>query len=227
MPDQKHVVITGCTRGLGRAMVDEFANAGWRISGCGRSEVPIAELAETHGARHFHVVDVADESQVIAFADAVLSESGPPDLFLNNAAIINRSAPLWEISAEEFSDIIDINIKGVASMIRAFLPAMIGRDSGVIVNFSSGWGRSTSPDVAPYCTTKWAIEGMSSALAQELPSGLACVALNPGIIDTEMLRSCFGGGAASYSKPEQWAKTAVPFLAGLDASDNGQALTAP
>ena len=78
------------------------------------------------------------------------------------------------------------NIKGVASVIRYFTPAMIDRGTGVIVNFSSGWGRSTSPEVAPYCATKWAIEGLTGALSQELPAGLAAVALNPGVIDTDM-----------------------------------------
>ena len=111
-------------------------------------------------------------------------------------------------------------------MIRHFAPAMITRGSGVIVNFSSGWGRSTSPEVAPYCATKFAIEGMTSALAQELPSGMAAVALNPGIIDTDMLRSSFGGAAASYPTPEQWAESAVPFIAKLGRNDNGASLNA-
>jgi hypothetical protein len=60
-----------------------------------------------------------------------------------------------------------------------------------------------------------------------LPSGLAAVSLNPGIINTDMLRSCFGGSASSYRSPAQWAKTAVPFLLNLGPDDNGQQLTAP
>src|SRR5688572_10693003 len=111
-------------------------------------------------------------------------------------------------------------------MIHHFAPAMAVRNTGVIVNFSSGWGRSTSPEVAPYCATKWAIEGMTQALAQELPRGLAAVALNPGTIDTPMLRSCWGEGAGSCQSPEHWARQAVPFLLGLSARDNGRALTA-
>jgi len=159
------------------------------------------------------------------FAARVLERCGPPDLLLNNAAVINPNAPLWEVSAEDFSRVIDVNLKGVHAMIRAFLPAMIARGSGVVVNFSSGWGRSTSPEVAAYCATKWGIEGLTAALAQELPAGLAAVALNPGIIDTRMLRSCFGGDAGAYPKPEQWAKAAVPFLASLGPRHNGQSLT--
>ncbi|MCB1093517.1 MAG: SDR family NAD(P)-dependent oxidoreductase, partial [Verrucomicrobiae bacterium] len=81
--------------------------------------------------------------------------------------------------------------------------------------------------VAPYCATKWGIEGLTAALSQELPRGLAAVALNPGIIDTDMLRSCFGGGAGAYDDAATWAERAVPFLAKLGAKDNGKALTAP
>ena len=103
-------------------------------------------------------------------------------------------------------------------MIRHLVPALLdAEEDAVLVNFSSGWGRSTSPEVAPYCATKWAIEGLTAALAQELPHGLAAVALNPGIIDTEMLRSCFVEGAGGYPDPKAWAETAVPFLAGLGA----------
>ena len=122
---------------------------------------------------------------------------------------------------------IDVNIKGTVSVIRYFLPCMIATGKGVVVNFSSGWGRSTDAEVAPYCATKWAIEGLTQALAQELPAGMAAVALNPGIINTEMLQSCFGDSAASYPTPEQWAKTAVPFLLKLGPKDNGKQLTAP
>jgi NAD(P)-dependent dehydrogenase (short-subunit alcohol dehydrogenase family) len=104
---------------------------------------------------------------------------------------------------------------------------MIQCGRGIVVNFSSGWGRSTSPEVAPYCATKWGIEGLTAALAQELPSGLAAVALNPGIIDTRMLRSCMGDSAGSYPTPERWAQVAVPYLASLDVRQNGKALTVP
>jgi NAD(P)-dependent dehydrogenase (short-subunit alcohol dehydrogenase family) len=104
---------------------------------------------------------------------------------------------------------------------------MVKRASGVIVNLSSGWGRSTSPQVGPYCTTKWAIEGLTRALADELPYGMAAIPLNPGIIDTDMLRLCFGSSASSYPTPESWARKAAPFLLDLGPEDNGDPLTAP
>ncbi|MGK0184672.1 MAG: NAD(P)-dependent dehydrogenase (short-subunit alcohol dehydrogenase family) [Verrucomicrobiales bacterium] len=212
-------------------MAERFAADGWTVAGCGRTEEAIEQLRDRLPEPHlFFPCDVSDAESVAAFAEKVLNSVGAPDLLLNNAATINANAPLWEVTEEEFARVIDVNIKGVHAVLRKFLPSMIERGTGVVVNFSSGWGRSTSPDVAPYCATKWAIEGLTQALSQELPNGqngLAAVALNPGIIDTDMLRSCFGSGAGAYSNAVEWARTAVPFLQKLSAKDNGAALTAP
>src|SRR3954470_4056324 len=224
----KLVVITGATRGLGRAMAVEFAGLGHTVAGCGRSESEIGRLREELGTPHeFEPVDVADWGQVEAWAGRVLDRLGAPDLLLNNAALMNANAPLWQVDADEFGRVVDVNVKGVANVVRAYVPAMIARKAGVVVNFSSGWGRSTSPEVAPYCATKWAVEGLTRSLAQELPPGLAAVPLNPGIIDTEMLRSTFGGRAGSFLGPDAWAKIAVPFLLALGPKDNGKPLTVP
>jgi len=222
----KAILISGVTRGLGRAMTEEFIRLGHRVLGCGRSAEAIRELNEKHGpANRFEIVDVTRDEEVRHWAERCLKSAGPPDLLLNCAALINRNAPLWKVPAEEFSAVIDVNIKGVASLIRHFAPAMVNRGSGVIVNFSSGWGRATDPEVAPYCATKWAIEGLTQALAQELPRGMAAIPLNPGIIDTDMLRSCFGADAGHYPSAAEWAKTAVPWLLGLGPKDNGRSLT--
>ena len=219
----KRIVITGCSRGLGQAMTRGFQELGHEVYGCSRSASSIEEMGDSD---RFFACDVADDSAVESFASAVLKD-GAPDLLINNAALINENAPLWEVGNEEFSRLMDVNINGVANMIRHFVPAMVEAGSGVIVNFSSYWGRSTSSDVAPYCASKWAIEGLTSGLAQDLPSGLAAVALNPGVIHTEMLQSCFGAGAASYLSPDQWAQAAVPFIDGFDASNNGDSVTVP
>ena len=219
----KTVLITGVTRGCGRAMAEEFIRLGHTVIGCGRSGKAIAQL-QFPAPHDFSVVDVTDDAQVAEWAKRILPKN-TPDLLINNAALINRNAPLWQVPAKEFSDVIDVNIKGVANVIRHFVPAMVARKSGVIVNFSSGWGRSTDAEVAPYCATKWAIEGLTQSLAQELPPGMAAVPLNPGIIDTDMLRSCFGGSSSSYPSPKEWAKTAVPFLLEIGPAENGKPLT--
>ena len=228
MPSDKIVLITGVSRGLGRAMAEEFIRRGHPVAGCSRSKSAIAELVSKFGAPHdFRVADVASDEEVKSWAATILKSHGPPDLLLNNAAVINKNAPLWKVDAQQFAEVIDVNIKGVANVIRHFVPAMVKQGRGVIVNFSSGWGRSTDAEVAPYCATKWAIEGLTQALAQELPRGMAAVPLNPGIINTAMLQSCFGGSASAYPSAEEWARIAVPFLMRLGAHDNGKPLTVP
>jgi len=217
------IVITGVTRGLGRALAGEFIRGGHTVIGCGRGAEGIIDLRFKHSAPHdFAAVDVSAPVKVELWADRVLALHGAPDLLINNAALMNKPAPLWKISPEEFSRLVDVNIKGVANVIRVFVPEMIKAGRGVIVNFSSGWGRSTSPEVAPYCATKWAIEGLTRALAQELPAGMAAVPLNPGVINTEMLRTCWPEEAASHESPEDWAKRAARVILALGARDNGK-----
>ena len=222
------LVITGVTQGLGRALAEKFIERHHTVLGCGRTRQAIDDLRQAFPTPHdFAVVDVAHDDQVQAWAEHLLARYGAPDFLVNNAAIINDNAPLWQVPAAAFDRVIDVNVKGVANVIRYFVPAMIARGKGVIVNLSSGWGRSTAAEVAPYCATKWAIEGLTRALAQELPRGLAAVPLNPGIIDTAMLRSCFGADAEHYPTPAEWAENAAPFLLQLGPKDNGQPLTVP
>ncbi|MFQ5733394.1 MAG: SDR family oxidoreductase [Planctomycetaceae bacterium] len=228
MAQHRTIVVTGCTRGLGRALTGRFVDAGHTVVGCGRSTDRIEQLREEFGSPHrFDAVDVRDDAAVGAWAGRILADLEPPDLLVNNAALINANAPLWDVPADAFSAVIDVNVKGVVNVIRHFVPAMIERRRGVIVNFSSGWGRSTSPEVAPYCATKWAVEGLTKALASELPDGMAAVPLNPGIIDTEMLRSCFGSGAGHYPNADEWGRVAAPFLLELGPGDNGESLSVP
>lgn len=221
---KKTIVITGVSKGLGRALTENFITLGHKVIGCSRSQTAIKQLQEKHGELHsFSVVDVADEVQVKTWSESFINS--PPDLLINNAALINHPAPLWKVPSEEFSLLIDVNIKGVANVIRHVLPTMIERQQGIVVNISSGWGRSTSPNVAPYCTSKWAIEGLTQALAQELPAGMAAIPLNPGIIHTEMLEICFGDEAQFYTSIDTWVKKAIPFLLKLSPRDNGKSLT--
>jgi len=132
-------------------MTEEFIGRGHTVIGCARSDDVLKKLQHRHPRPNsFQRVDVAVETEVQRWAAAVIKQHGPPDLLINNAAIINQNAPLWQIGGPEFSRVIDVNIKGVANVIRHFVPAMIKRGRGVIVNFSSGWGRSVDAEVAPY-----------------------------------------------------------------------------
>ena len=224
----KFIVVTGCTRGCGRALAEYFIAQGHVVAGCGRGESGVSTLRKAFGPPHdFTAVDVSDDDAVMRWATRLITTHGVPDMLVNNAAVIAKNAPLWKVSANEVADTLAVNVSGTVNTIRHFAPAMIGRGSGVMVNFSSAWGRSTAPEVAIYCATKFAIEGLTQSLAQELPEGVAAVALNPGIINTEMLQSCFASGAANFPKPAEWAKRAGPFLLTLGSKDNGRSLDAP
>ena len=226
--DPRVIVLTGATRGLGRALVPELVALGHTVLGCGRSAAEVASLCLIHGSPHaFSVVDVASDTDVQAWATAVLADQGPPDLLINNAALMNDPAPLWEVPASQFDALLRVNLGGLANVIRHFVPAMVARRSGVIVNFSSGWGRVVSPQVAPYCATKWGVEGLSRALATELPPGMASIPVNPGIINTAMLRQCWADDALTYPEAAAWAKVAAGFLLGLGPAQTGKTQVVP
>lgn len=222
------IVITGVTRGLGRALAEEFIRGGHTVVGCGRGGEAIFDLRMTYAAPHdFSVVDVSLDSKVALWAAKVLESDSAPDLLINNAGVMNRLAPIWQQDDREFTKLVDVNVRGVANVIRHFVPAMVAQKKGVIVNLSSGWGRSVSPEVGPYCMSKWAIEGLTKALAEELPQGMAAIPLNPGVIDTELLRSCWAEDAGAYPKAASWAKAAAPFILQLGPVHNGQSVSVP
>lgn len=102
----KRIVITGVSQGLGRALVEEFIALGHHVAGCARNAAAIDTLMSQHGApNHFSALDVSDDKAVIAWSQTVLTDFGTPDLLINNAAIVNANAPLWQVSAEEVSPV--------------------------------------------------------------------------------------------------------------------------
>lgn len=231
---RKTVLITGVSRGLGNALALELAKLGQTVIGCSRSQDKLASLESelTAASEKFknnkHLVlniDVRSDAGVKELARTVVEKKVVPDIIVNNAGTINRNNKIWDVPVDEFDAVVDTNIKGVANVLRHFTPLMIGRKQGVIVNMSSGWGRSAAAQVAPYCASKWAIEGLTRAVAKELPPGMAIVALSPGVINTEMLQSCFGSSADLYPTPESWAPKAASMILNLTAADNGASLT--
>lgn len=225
MNQTKVVLITGVTKGLGYALARQFAESGWRVVGCGRSIDAIQQMQKEFGADHFFTaVDITDDHAVLEWSQSVLAKVGPPNILINNAALINRPAPLADLTPAEFSSVLSANVMGTFNVIRYFIPEMIKRGSGLIVNMSSGWGRHGGATMSPYCASKFAVEGLTQSLAKELPSGMAVVTLDPGAINTDMLRS-ITETASQYPTAEQKAKIAVPFILKLTTQDNGKALS--
>ncbi|XP_058097566.1 NADPH-dependent pterin aldehyde reductase [Magnolia sinica] len=225
------VLITGVSRGLGRALALEMAKRGHTVIGCARSQDRIASLQaefsqQEDPSKHLLMdIDIRSDSNIEELARLVMEKKGVPDIIVNNAGTINKNNKIWQVPAEEFDSVIDTNIKGTANVLRHFLPPMIEKKQGIIVNISSGWGRSAAAEVAPYCASKWAIEGLTRSVAKELPLGVAIVALSPGVVNTEMLASCFGSSASLYQTPEAWAPKAAMMILNLTTEDNGASLT--
>ncbi|MCA1001880.1 SDR family oxidoreductase [Bacillus thuringiensis] len=225
----KSVIITGVTQGLGRAMVDRFHELGWNIYGCGRSKDKIEELKKQYSKIHdFQVIDVSDSQQVNNWANYILNRHTAPDLIINNASIVNQNAQLWKITAQEFENVMNVNVNGVVNVIRAFVPAMVARKEGIIINMSSSWGREGEAEVAPYCASKFAIEGITKSMALELPHGMAVVALDPGgSISTPMLKSCAPQYINESPTPETWSHKAIQYILNITIDENGDSLTCP
>ena len=228
-----NIVITGVTRGLGRALCDFFIREGHTVAGCGRSADGVLDLRFAHASPHrFDIVDITQAAKVDIWVEKLTASMPAPDILINNAGYMNHPAPFWKVPVEEFDKTIDINLKGTANVLRALLPYMLTGKQGVIVNFSSSWGRTVSESVAPYCAAKWGIEGLTAALARDLPPGMSAVALDPGTVNTDMLRkydptTAESSGESSCPDADKWAEVAGPFILNLNARDNGKALTVP
>ncbi|MEI4803741.1 SDR family NAD(P)-dependent oxidoreductase [Bacillus sp. FJAT-51639] len=227
--NKKLVVITGMTQGLGRSLIDRFSELGWFIAGCGRSKDKIEQIRSQFDSKHdFQSVDISDNQAVSAWGAHILQRYGTPDLLINNASIVNKNADLWTIYSEEFANVMNINVNGAVNVIQSFVPAMIHNKRGIIINISSSWGRSGEAKLAPYCASKFALEGLTQSMALELPKELAVVALDPGGgIHTSMLQSCAPEYVSSSPTAEDWSHVAVPYMLSITSNDNGKSLTCP
>lgn len=236
MIEKKVVVITGVTKGIGLALVEEFARCGWKVAGCGRSVKIVQELQNKYGSEHlFSVVDIKNDASVSKWAKEVSSKMGIPFILINNAALINHPKVLWEVPSEEFADIMDTNVLGTVNMLRYFIPLMLQKRQGIIVNVSSGWGLkgkiTFSPDCegwgsfSPYCASKFAIEGLTQSLSQELPQGLIAVTLAPGTSNTDMLYKALPEEAGRYPTAQESAKAIVPYILNIKPRDSGKHLS--
>ncbi len=221
------VVLTGASRGIGAALARALAKKKARQVLVARSAESLSELTEECGDARAVAGDVADPATAKRAVAEAIAAFGGIDLLLNNAAILTEPRPIAKSTHEEWRSVLEVNVLGTVAFLREVLPVMEKQGSGVCVNLSSGWGRSADADVAPYVASKWAVEGLSRSAALEVPAGLCVVAVNPGIIKTEMLETAFGVREASgYPGPGELAPRFLRMLEKLGPSKNGQSLDA-
>lgn len=215
------VVLTGVSRGLGRALAVALDASGHQVHGCCRE---LKQAPSLSGRSRVDRCDVTDPEQVADWA----SRCDPaPDLLINNAGYFSPRAPLVEVDPDHFQRVLQVNVLGPMLVARAFLPGMMARGRGVVVNFTSARARNPAPEVGPYACSKAAVETMTRTLALELPRGMAAVAVSPGVIHTDMLEVSIPEQAGDYWGPDQWVQVALPFLLGLGPEHNGEVVRIP
>ena len=182
---QPVTVVTGANSGIGRATSIHLASIGHHVIGTVRSldkAVKLHAMAADAGVEvDLVVADVADDASVAGGFDEIFSRVGRVDHLVNNAGV-GGNAVVEECSSELYLDVMNVNLCGVTRCTQAVLPQMRERGSGTIINITSVVGRIAVPAQSPYVASKWALEGISEELAQELaPFGIRVAIVEPGV----------------------------------------------
>ena len=187
--ENKVVIITGASSGLGEATARRLAKNGAKLMLAARREDRLQELAteigKDGGTAKYQVTDVTDKSQVEALAKATKDAYGRIDVLVNNAGLMPLS-PLAETKLDEWEQMVDVNIKGVLYNIAAVMPIMLEQESGHIVNLSSVAGHKVFAGGTVYCATKFAVKAISEGIRMESKGRIRSTNISPGAVDTEL-----------------------------------------
>jgi len=226
-PDVKVAVVTGASRGIGKAVARALARSGYRVCCCSatpqRIEAAVDEMKADGLDVSGRALDVSDGGAVVEFIQEVAQGEGRIDVLVNNAGVF-RSTPLLEITEAEWDRIFAVNVKGALFCIQAAGRHMIEARRGVIINMASDAGKTGGGiPVAHYAASKAAIICLTKSAASEFaPYGVRVNAVSPGLIDTDMAAEALNTRKASIplgriGKPDEVAQ-AVLFLASDAAS---------
>jgi len=213
------VLITGTSKGIGLTTTLTLARAGHTVYATMRSAGRAEELAEEAAQEllpiHYSVMDVDSDDSVATSIAAIQETAGPVDVLVNNAGI-ERNGSIEEVSMDDFRAVMETNYFGAIRCIKAVIPNMRKRQSGLIVNVTSVAGRVSTSPLGPYSASKFALEALSEALAQEMKTfGVRVAIIEPGIIDTPMAQGIDGRKISSQSLYPQQKRMAAYFAAGL------------
>ncbi len=185
----KTVIVTGASRGIGKAIATVFAQNGYNVViNYNKSEEQAKALESSLSEYNVCIfkADVSDPDSAASLCDFALSRFGKIDVLVNNAGIAKQSL-ITDVSFEEWSRIFNVNVGSCFNCSKSVLPHMINRKSGLIINISSIWGICGASCEVAYSASKAAIIGFTKALAKEVgPSGITVNCIAPGVIDTEM-----------------------------------------
>ena len=223
----KNVVVTGATRGIGRAISEKYAQKGYNVIGIyQKSDHKAQELENIYANIKCYKCDISNYTQVIEMSKQVISQYKNIDIIVNNAGI-SRYSLFSETVESDYDEIFDVNVKGAFNITNAFIKNMIANKSGSIINIASMWGDVGSSMEVLYSSTKGAIIAFTKSLAKEMGlSNIRVNCINPGVIQTDMLNE-IDQQTINYLKeetplnrlgtPEDIANT-VYFLSSQEAS---------
>ena len=180
----KHLLISGGSRGIGRACVELFAREGYKVSSLSRTGTPDDAVS---GVSYFKC-DVKDPEQVAKAVSDAIAASGNIDVLISNAGIA-ISGLAQDFKYQDYRDVIDTNFGGLFNLTNVIIPHMVRQGSGVILAVSSMWGQTGASCEALYSASKGAVDSYIKSLAKELgPSGIRVNAVSPGAIETDMMK---------------------------------------
>ncbi|MFQ5861299.1 MAG: SDR family NAD(P)-dependent oxidoreductase [Dehalococcoidia bacterium] len=228
----KVAVITGASRGIGRAIALTYAENGADVALCATNGALLSQVAEeVHalGRRALTIImDVSKEEDAQRMARETLEAFGQIDILVNNAGIISRETPVWRTTVEEWDRVMGVNLRGAHLCSRAVLAHMVERRSGFIVNIGSISGLSAGGvnpgDDGAYTPSKWGLLGYTAVLAKSVrPYGIRVNAINPGLVATDMGKtSRTWDVSAPQSSPEEVAAAALFLVTAASPDMSGQ-----
>jgi NAD(P)-dependent dehydrogenase (short-subunit alcohol dehydrogenase family) len=184
-------VVTGGSRGIGKAIASRLAQLGAAVSLCARNpralETTAAELSANGATVRSQAVDVTNARDVASFIEATEKELGPISILVNNAGVGGPGfGPVHEKSEDDWQRVLDTNLKSVFLVSKAVAPSMIARGRGDIVNISSLAGKNTFAGGGIYCASKWGLQGLAGCMAEDLRAfGIRVSLVCPGSVATE------------------------------------------
>ena len=224
-------IITGASRGIGAAAARQMASHGMTVVLAARSlndtQAVARQICDDGGRAIAVACDVSDYDQVKAVVDHAMENVGRLDVLVNNAGTIDPIAHLAESDPAAWSQVVDINLKGVYFGIRAVLPIMKTQNSGVIINISSGAATNALEGWSHYCATKAGVLSLTKCVHKEVAQyGIRCIGMSPGTVATDMQVSIKDSGigpvaqmAFSEHIPPEWPGKAIAYLCTADAAE--------
>lgn len=212
-------VVTGANSGIGRATAVHLASVGHTVIGTVRSTAKTEKLQAMADAVGVTVglveLDVADDDSVRRGFAEILTRTGRVDHLVNNAGV-GGNAVVEECPPSMFADVMNINLNGAVRCLQAVLPQMRERGSGTIVNVTSVVGRLAALAQAPYTASKWALEGLSEELAQEVaPFGIRVAIVEPGVTKSAIFAKNIDAPNASGAYDTQYRRMFQMYAAGI------------